>query len=421
MPINSTPVGYQSRLGTRYTVTFPDFPSYGLTPAQIELDQSIFHHDELTLTYLAVSNIALKGLKTGVPIKLTWRTSLGIKGEFVGYVTKVKRVKAGQVKQDVKVIACGASFPLKQTAANVWTNKTIPEVVKDIAKKTKMKSVVTQNSARYSQLSQHGLSYWEFLNELAHKAGYSLSVTGTTIHFLTMDDRVNKNMGTVPFMLFDMPFADTYHADVERTLDRFEPTSTDYNEDPTMATRRNKKITGVDPVSAKTYSTSKSPKSPKGVRKRQTEVLFDEQGSTQVVNSIHFAKSLANAKSEQARFTVPAKFFGQGDPRIKPYGMIDVSGIDQNSDGLWMVKSVTHSWSKTGKYTCEGVVLSDGQGATKPSNFRSAQSGTVPVLNLMDFNDGESLSLPKSPSLSVTNTKYSQSNVGYTVNPSKWT
>jgi phage protein D len=420
MPINGAPVGYQARLGNTFSISYPDFPTYSLLPATIELHQEMKNHDLLTVNYLAISGIALKGLKTGVPIKMTWRTSLGVKGEFTGYITKVKRTKAGQVKQNVEVHACGASFPLKQTAANIWVNKTIPEVVKDIAKKTKMKAVVSQDSARYSQLAQHGLSYWEFLNDLAHMTGYAITVIGTTIHFKSLDDHINKSMGTIPFLLFDTPFADTFHSDVERTLDRFEPVLTDYNEDPELATRRNKNITGVDPVTMKVYNSSKSPATQKGVRAKQSEVLFDEQGSTIVVNSLHFAQDLARSKSDQARFTMPAKFFGQGDPRIKPYGMVEVSGIDTQSDGLWMCHSVTHLWSKTGKYTCEGKVLSDGQGENKASNFRLKDSGRVPTLNLANFDDGDSLSVAKSPVLSTSTAKYSETQVGYTKNPTRW-
>ena len=420
MPIKEVPVGYQSLLGTSYEVTFPDFPNFSLLPAGVELHQKAHHHDVLVLKYNQMSNWFLKALKTGVTVQVTWKNSNNIKGTFTGYFSYFKRTKAGQNIQGVNLVCVGGSFPLKQTGTNVWTNKSLSEIVKDIANKTGFKAIVTPHPTKYSYIAQHGLSYWELLVELAHRAGHAVYVRGVNIYFQSFDDVVNKNMGTIPTLVFDQPDAPPFHASLERTLDKFEPILSDYAEYGDLAKRRNKKITAIDPITAKVYNVQSSPQTKQGVRATQNEVLFDEQGSTQVATNLEFANSLAKAKSEHARFTMPAKFSAQGDARIAPYSMIEISGIDSQSDGYWMVHEVVHAWGKTGKYTCEGVCLTDGKGQNQGGNQRYKQSGKVPALNLTNFNDGGSITLPKSPKLTAPAMMYSQSSSGYTLNARKW-
>ena len=421
MSVKHIPAGYQPRLGTKYKVEYPDFPSVRMVPHTVELRQNAKYHDELTLKYLATSKTLKKGLRTHTPVKVTWTTGLNIKGEFVGYVTDVKETTTGQNDKEFEVIASGPTFFLKETDTKVYVNKTVSEVVSDIAKKNKLKAVVTPSSARYSVLSQHGKTYWQFLNELAHRSGHIVYLKGTTIYFLKHDTLIDKAMGTIPLLHFDNTLAAPFHAFLERTLDKFRPTNTDWSDNPEFGKKTTKNITGVDPISGKIYNAQEKPTSKKGLRTHQSKVLFSEQGSKLVVNSAEFAKTLVKAKAEQARFTMPAEFKSQGDPRISPYSVIEISGVDDVNDGHWIVYSVTHVFNKTGHYSCEGIAVTDGRNENISSGKRYTRAGSVPVLNLSDFDDGDSLSLHKPPVLSVKSSMFNQNDTGYsTINSRKW-
>jgi phage protein D len=419
--VKHIPVGYQPRLGTRYSVEYPDFPSVKLVPHTIELRQNAKYHDEITLKYLATSKTLKKGLRSHSPVRVTWTNGLNIKGEFFGYVTDVKETTAGQNNREFEVIATGPSFFLKETDTKVYVNKTISEVVSDVAKKNKLKTVITPSPARYSVLSQHGKTYWQFLSELAHRAGYVFYVKGTTVYFLKWDTLIDKAMGTIPVLYYDDILAAPFHSFLERTLDKFRPTTGDWSDDPDLGKKTVKNITGVDPITGKSFSSQDRPTSKKGLRSQQSKVLFSEQGSRQVTNSPEFAKTVAKAKAEQARFTMPAEFKSQGDPRISPYGVVEIAGVDDLHDGYWIVKSVTHVFNKTGHYACNGVLVTDGRNENIQNSKRYNRKGAVPVLNLSDFDDGDTLSLPKSPVLSVKSSMFNQNDTGYsTLNSRKW-
>jgi len=419
--VKKAPVGYQPRLGTTYKVSFPDFPSVTMVPHTVEIRQNAKYHDELTLKYITTSNTLKKGLRSHSPVKVVWTTGLNIKGEFFGYVTDIKETTAGKNNREFEVTATGPSFFLKETDTKVYVNRTISEVVSDIAKKNKLKAVVTPSPARYSVLSQHGKTYWQFLNELAHRAGYAVYVKGTTLYFLKYDTLIDKAMGTIPVLHYDNVLAAPFHAFLERTLDKFRPTTGDWSDDPDMGKKTVKNITGVNPITGKSFSSQEKPTSKNGLRSKQNKVLFSEQGSKQVVNSPEFAKTVAKAKAEQARFTMPAEFQSQGDPRISPYSVVEISGVDEINDGHWLVKSVTHEFNKTGHYSCKGVLVTDGRERNVNTNKRYTRIGSVPVLNLADFGDGDSLSLPRTPQLAVKTTMFNQNDTGYsTLNSRKW-
>lgn len=419
MSLRNIDEGYQARINTTYSVTYPEFPATTLQPYQILLHQEERSHDIAVLKYQIFSNFFFKALKTGTPVTFSWRNSPKNKGVFVGHVVKVKRLKAAQAQQELEIHCVASSFALKQTKSNTWKNKTASDIVKDIGNQTKIKTVVTPNSTKFSQISQYGKSYWEFLNELAFKIGYVLYVKDAVLYFQDLDEVIDKQVGSIPLLNFETEFAPPFHSPIERTLDKFEPIVSDLVEDDDQPRKSNKVLSGVDPITAKLYGTKKAPTSSKGLKKAQSEIIFDDNTSFDVTNSKMFADSLAKGKADRARMSMPAKFSSQGDSRIRPYGVVEISGIDETTDGYWLVRSVTHTMNKVGHYQCEGVLVTDGRGLkTQPA--RRTQTGTIPVLNLTNRGNGEKITKNKPPKLSQPQFSFSQSKSGYTQNKRTW-
>lgn len=424
MSVRNIPEGVQARLNTSYTVKYPEFPTFKLMPIQAVLLQEERSHDILVLKYAFSGNWYNKALKTGTPVEFTWQNSSKAKGSFYGHVVNVRRTKAPQNDQELEVRCVAASFPLKNTATNMWTNVTVPEVVKDIAKKTKMKAVVTPHSMRHTQISQFGTSYWQFLQELAYKIGYGCYVRGNTIYFKDLDTIIEKNMGAIPLLSYSQEFLDEFmppfHRPLEKTLDKFEPIIGDFIEDDDQPTRATKHITGVDPISGKSYNSTGNPKNARNTRSKPAQVVFEDNTSFDVANSKMAADSLTKGKAARTRFHIPARFVSQGDPRIQPYGVVEVRGVDTTVDGYWMVRKVMHTITRRGHYVSEGIVASDGREENVSTKTRSKSGTSVPTLNLRNFGDNDSLALPDAPVLDRNVYMYNEQNSGYELTPRRW-
>jgi hypothetical protein len=420
MAFNSQGQMYQARQGTKFKVEFPGFKKFSQRPYEIELRQHSGSHDILTLKYLKFGPVFNKGLKTKVLVHVEWHNGNNIKGHFYGVVSSVSRAKAAQLDQELEVVCVGNSFDMKDSSTGTWTNKTIPEVVAIFAKKHNFKSEITPSSARYSQLSQHGESDWVFLNNLAEKNGYCLWVKNKTLFFKTIDDVIDGCEGSKPILYFENYMIPAYSAAVERTLDRFEPITGDFLEMPGLTKNSLKTVAGVDPLTVKAYTTTTSPNAKSKTRKDIPKVWFEDLATHHVVNSKEFSKEVAQAVAAKARWVHPAKFFGQGDPRISPYQLLEIRGVDSSNDGDWLVQSVTHTMRMNGTYSVTGTVLSEGKGSTKTTNVRRKNAYSVPVLNLNNFKEGKMMGTAATCSASAPMSPEFSSTTAYTIAPQEW-
>ena len=131
------------------------------------------------------------------------------------------------------------------------------------------------------------------------------------------------------------------------------------------------------------------------------------------------ASSLADAKAQLSRLSIPAKGSGQGDPRISPWATIEVRGTGSTTDGFWIVKSATHTIHYDGRYRTDFTVVTDGTGSNQPSATRPSTVGNSPVINLQ--NSINTIKVKKSkPKLTAPSIMVSQQNAGYKTLPRRW-
>jgi hypothetical protein len=62
----------QSRVGSNFSVSYPDFPSFTQTPQSLRLHQEAGKHDVMEITYPVFHDQYFKALKTGVPVYVQW-------------------------------------------------------------------------------------------------------------------------------------------------------------------------------------------------------------------------------------------------------------------------------------------------------------------------------------------------------------
>jgi phage protein D len=281
----------------------------------------------------------------------------------------------------MKVYCIGASYVLKARANRVFKNVSVTDVARRIAKEFNLSFVGENSSRKFDQLTMTGHTYWQWLQEQAARIGYSLYVRGTTLHMRPMDKVINSGMSYAPTLSLTPPLAPAGSGAAERTLDRFRILNGDLIED--GGPSNTVKITsGVNPLTGKSVSNSESPKKTgQKLRSKPTNALFQDY-SREVVHGANFSKKAAKDLAEAARFTVPAKISGQGDPRIAPYNIVYVEGTGSDTDGYWLVKECKHIFLITAEYQFEATVITDGIGSNVRTPFRASKPNRDGTINI---------------------------------------
>ena len=408
----------QDRQGSSYSIVFPDFPSFDVTPQNVTITQEMGSQDIVELTYPRFSSFYIKALKTGVPVHIRWSND-STSSKWVGYVYSVKKNTVQSLNQPI-IVKCIPSLNLKEGGSKIWTNKTAPDIVTEIAKKFKLTPVVTPNKVIFSQQSLSGHSYWEKIQELATRIGYVAHLNGAELHFHPLDKMIDRFMTTIPIMSYLDSALAPYASVKDQTLDVFRATLGDYT-DAQDVTKKEKNVFGVDPLSATLYSASSSADTVgKNLRQNVTAPLFTQTLATFMSGSKEMAKVIADAQAQFSRFVNTATGAGQGHPLIGPYRTMELKGTGEDTDGYWITKKVVHFLSFDGRYEVEFSCMNDGRGLNKASATRPSTAGTVPTRNLaIELATGSS-STPTEYKLSAPTILVNQTQAGFKSNPRTW-
>ena len=406
----------QNVFGNRFTVTFPDFPSFMRTPRYINIYKKIGKHDVVELYYQQFSPFIQRALKTGVPVKIDYQNDK-VKGTFFGYAVDSIAYSAQTIERAIKVTCIGASYPLKSKKSKIHLNVTASEAITEWAKEHKLKAVVTPTIPRFGQISLTGNSVWEKVQELANRHGCAAQMIGTELHFHPIDKMIDMSMTTIPVMAFLDPFTNPQSHISTQTLSVFKPRVGDYVEGEGH-TRSDKVVSGVDPITAKPFSIKTSPKTVgKNLRTDNKDSLFNSIESSIVVGSQTMAQHMAEGKAHLSRLSIPAKASGLGDPRINPWATVEIRGTGNTTDGFWIVTEAVHTLHADGRYTVDFQCATDGIGLNKPSATRPASAGLAPVVN-------ENLAASKTPTkttLTAVKSMDTMTSGGFKVTPRRWT
>ena len=409
----------RDRYSSSYFVTYPDFPSFDVNPQNITITQEMGTHDVVELTYPRFGSFYLRALKTGTPIQIKFN-SQDYSGEWLGYVSDVKKNTNPSLAQPIIVRCVSTSMSLKEGGSKIWTNKTATSIVEELAKKYKLKPVVTPHKTIFTQQSLSGHTIWEKIQELATRIGYSAHVIGTELHFHPFDVMIDKFMTVIPIMSYIDDSLPPYSKVKDQTLDVFRVTLGDYSE--YQETKKKvKKVYGIDPLSAKLYSVSSSADTVgKNLKQKVREPIFQEVLNGAISGSKEMAQLIANAQAQFSRFVHSAYGSGQGDPRISPYRTVEIVGVGEDVDGYWVVKKSKHFLTFDGRYQVEFECLNDGRGANKSSVTRPSSAGTVPVRNLAQELATGAASTPTYSKISAPTTLINQTQSGFKVTPRRW-
>jgi phage protein D len=348
----------------------------------------MYKHDVLVVQFPKPSELWFKKLKTGTPVKFSWKQGR-VKSTFFGYVHSVtKKDVAGQRLKVMEISFIGSSFRLKDKSTTTFKNKTIPEVAKWIAQKHGLHFVGDSDSRRFHHLSISGQSYWEWLHVNAERIGFAMFVDGATLVFRSMDKLLNSTANNAPkFSMFDTAMQMGTQV-FDRTLDSLEVISGDYVETG-KNNRTVKTVGGVNPVTSTPLVVTESPSTVgQNLRSGDSPVFFTEHQTDSVANNIIAAKDAAKGAAALARFTLPATAAGQGDPRVRPFLPILIEGTGTVTDGYWVVTSAHHMMHRGGEYQIVMELATDGVGENVANPFRSGDGATPGIVNTEPNVDG---------------------------------
>jgi len=411
------------RRGTRFHVKFPTLPSLTLQPRRIDIYQKQNNHDVLVLEMPGVSPMWFEVVQTGVPVSIKWQQGTQYKN-WIGYVASISKLDAAQTNLTMEIVCVGSSFPLKERTTRVFTNVTIPEVVNSLVTEAGFNYIGENHRQRFPQLTIAGSSYWEWIQEQAAKIGYGVMVDGMSFLFRPLDKLIDQGFASAPILSISGTVLPAGNMIMDRTLDSFKVLKGDNLDNPDSY-RAVKTVGGVDPVTNEAFTARKSPASSgSSLRRSVSDVLFSEYRADRVINDGTVADVAADGLAQMARFTIPAKVKCQGDPRIRPFGTVYISGTGKLTDGYWVVKEARHILHAIGDYQMELTVVTDGVGETRQTTFRNRDVTAAGTVNLEDAlnNGGKSITAfeDSDVAISITGDLVKEGTQGYNRTPSLW-
>lgn len=411
------------RRGTGTNVSFPTIPTLTSQPRRIDLYQKQYNHDILTLEFPTESTSWFESMNTGVPVQMSWKQDT-LDKNWIGYVASISKTNSPQRMNSMVVMCVGATFVLKEKVTRVFVNTTIPNAIKTIVESYGFKFAGEAHPQVFPQLIIPGVSYWEWIAEQAKRIGYGIIVDGMDFIMRPIDKLIDMGFSNAAVLAMgnsNIPFNTQY---LDRTLDQFKITRGDFVEE-SQNLRAIKNVGGVDPITGDIILSSSDPSTAgTNLRTSTSDVLFQEYRTDRVVNSAVDGISAATGAAQLSRFGIPASANGQGDPRIRPFGTVLISGTGALTDGFWIVREVQHMFHKIGDYQVILKLATDGVGDTVDTPFRSRTTEGVGTVNLDDVitNAGiPSLFFElNSVELDGTNDIQSEDGQGFKKTPTRW-
>jgi len=394
-----------------------------MQPRRVEIHQKQYQHDVLIMEFSVSSPRWFALMSTGIPVQFNWSQG-SLSNSWVGYVSFITKNVSGQINDVMEVHCVGATFPLKERASKIFTNTTVVNAVKSIVTDFGFKFVGEDNGVIFDQLTMAGHSYWEWIVEQAKRIGYGVLVDNMTFYFRPLDKLIDQSIGSVAVLSTPGNQMGINSQFLDRTLDWMKIRNGEYVEDST-ALRTNKVVSGVDPITSKTFSTTSSPKTVgQNLRTDVSDVWFTEIRSDRVSNSYSTTAALSEGAAQLSRMNMPAMVKCQGDPRIRPYAPVLIENTGPLTDGFWIPNQVKHMFARLGDYQIEMNVTTDGTGVNASTVTRQDPSDVVGVVNLTEAlnNNGVTSVVGKSTQVRLVSytTIQKEDGQGYARTPSRW-
>lgn len=340
----------------RISMPTVDLPKGRIDYLSLEVHQKVLEHDTATIRIRSVRTSWFNYFQSGTPIRITYWSgwNRNQKQTFVGYVTRVRLVTAGENNHYEREILCvAASRVLRKADQITYSNKTPSEIVTEIGRKFRLDVVTRQDGLRRETSVQSGETYWQFLNRLAKKTGYVLRAEGTTLYFLPLVEYAKRYAAIAP-LISDYPTWTTGRRS-DPNVFAIDAWSGDVSQD-RLADEA--VFSAVDPVTGEVAFRSAKPQAA-GKRSAARYQRFLSTGAAS--HSAYDAQLLAQGAADNGLMAIDASLAVAGDVMLSPYRPVRMNLKDASLSGIWLVKEVTHTVRRglETEYYCDVTVSTD--------------------------------------------------------------
>lgn len=309
-------------------VRFPESPLEPERVYSMNYYQNNYMHDFAELQFRDW-NIDPRRIKRGTPMEIT------LDGKVLsGYVHDIQP-KINSRSSFTKVNFIGASYVMRQQSQELYRNVSADQVIRKIAIKYGFSYRVEPHPRVYPQISQAGMTDWEFMVKLAKQSGYFLRAEGTSIYFLPLRQEFDELISEMlTFTQVDAGFKSEnmmyeFKARIGETLFK------------KGANKNAIAVAGVDYTTGKPFKYTKPVRSETTRSEYQPE-LFDEHATEVVANNYQIGVYEAVSADENSKFPYKAEALVLGTSYVRPGMPVFIDTGSDEYTGPWTILGVEH-------------------------------------------------------------------------------
>jgi hypothetical protein len=278
---------------------------------------------------------------------------------FVGYVEGANDSLNSVARRNLMVLqGLGSTEVMRDRRSKSWTNRTIPEIVKEIANTYRFNLVIDRSTQRWKVLTQEDQTDWAFVRSLADRVGWWAFCLGTTIYVLNPTLLAGRQVPVV----------------IDANTGRFNQSSQDQ---PYMGDARLLVLTGrwTDPATGKTHRFTPETYVPIAgeapPRRINEEMVIHGASTYSEARLVFLGLEKKHAWYMERRLTIdgrtdlhPGRAIHLLTPRAS--GTRRAQGYEAY-DGLWIIKGVQHrlAFGTSRDFVTELSLVRDGRGYPK--------------------------------------------------------
>ena len=278
--------------------------------------------------------------QTGTPVQITYGWNPNSTQNFYGYVNHVEPEHHHKTIPSLATLQCtlvcvGASYGMRNGSTRAWTNAQASSIVQDLIKSFFLSGVVEVGDPVWPQISNPGISTWQFLMSLADRLGRSLAVNQTSLRFMSLEKIMQQSTATIPTFWTRVAAPDASYA----TLSSFralqgETAQVGENSKAIRIVSNVDRLLGkftvsVDPFDPLLGASSPAP----AFRTYETGVPSGNAG---------IARESLVGKQRDNRFYIQAEAVVAGNVKVTQGMPVLLLGLGSMHEGLWYVQSVVH-------------------------------------------------------------------------------
>jgi hypothetical protein len=302
--------------------------------------QKDYRHD-IALIDVYGSSLDLMRYSTGAPVEVEFGTGGRNTEVFYGYVNhpepEVERLDSNETQRVSRIVAVGASWPLKESTQRSVRGRTASSLMREVAEAYRFTTDVQESDVVWDSMTSPGLTEWQFLVSLAQRMGYCFFCNKTEIRSFDQLDHLRRRPGTAPV------FYGPDSAGENITIDNFTAVSGETT--PDGGTKAFRISSGIDPRTGQVISVQNDPSTAARLGREAVAPFFQKFENLVVEDRAQGSQKLSSVALLN-RFYIQAKATLLGDVKVTQGSIVALVGLGDRHSGYWYVHEVEHDLNK---------------------------------------------------------------------------